>query len=182
MLPSRLASIQRCRGTSSGTIWPNRSYSLTRFNVKHFFFPTANLFPWSLCQMFEHAIASIILEVQIKSRKWVARCDSLIEGVRQRLHGVDRHQAVVSWGEHGAFPRVPRPRVLHHQQVVLFEPQLLFVVLVLLAPSEQCLGEEGTYRRRAGTVPWVSISAFIKLTALRRRPCSTLASAPLFSH
>lgn len=45
MLPSRLASIQRCRGTSSGTIWPNRSYSLTRFNVKHFFFSNRQSLP-----------------------------------------------------------------------------------------------------------------------------------------
>lgn len=37
-------------------------------------------------------------------------------------------------------------------------------------------------KRRAGTMSRVSISALVKHTALRRRPCSMLASAPLFSH
>lgn len=37
-------------------------------------------------------------------------------------------------------------------------------------------------KRKAGIMPRVSIFAFVKHTALRRRPSSMLASAPLFSH
>lgn len=49
------------------------------------------------------------------------RSDSLIEGIGQRLHGVDWHQAMVSCGKHGAFPHVVLPCVPHHQQVILFK-------------------------------------------------------------
>lgn len=71
--------------------------------------------------------------------------DSLIEGVRQRLHRSDGHQAVVSCGQHDTLPHVVLPRVSNHQQVVLFEWQLLLVVFVLIS-WEQRLGEEGSCR------------------------------------
>lgn len=77
---------------------------------------------------------------------WGEYSGSLIEGVRQRLHGVDRHLAVVSRGQHGALPRVVLPCVPHHQQVILLEGQLFFVILVLLTPCEQRLSEEGPCR------------------------------------
>ena len=48
------------------------------------------------------------------------RSDSLIEGVGQRLCGVDWHLAMLSCGKHGALPHV-LSRVLHHKQVILFE-------------------------------------------------------------
>lgn len=85
-----------------------------------------------------HSVAAYRVNQGICSRSgsFEEHSDSLIEGVRQRLHGVEWNQAVVSSGEHGALPHVVLPCVPHHQQVILFERQLLFVVLILLASCE----------------------------------------------
>lgn len=53
---------------------------------------------------------------------------------------------MVSGGQQGALPRVVLPRVPHHQQVVLLEGQLFFIVFILLTPCEQRLSEEGPCR------------------------------------
>lgn len=72
--------------------------------------------------------------------------DSLIEGVRQRLHGVDWHLAVVSCGELSSLPHVALPGVPYGHQVVLLEWQLFFIFIILLFPCEQCLCKKGSCR------------------------------------
>lgn len=74
-------------------------------------------------------------------------CDSLVEGVRQGLHGFDGHQAVEPSGEQRALPHALLPRVPHHQQVILLKRQLLLHLhlLVLITPPAHCLGEEGPW-------------------------------------
>jgi len=82
---------------------------------------------------------------KVHGRQTGCACDSLVEGVRQGLHGFDGHQAMGPGGEQRALPHALLPRAPHHQQVILLEGQLLLHLhlLVPIAPAAQRLGEEG---------------------------------------